>query len=107
MHYCCVLTLTQVLGMKCRFTWLKRAGGCISSSKGKKISEYVSHKSCYVMKNGLLRLKHEQIPSRRHEKEWRSRKVHGGRTGNLWLYHALSALTETSVLRQSVRMDTG
>lgn len=68
MHYCCVLTLTQVLGMKCRFTWLKRAGGCIPSSKGKKINEYVSHKSCYVMKNGLLCLKHEQIPFRRYQK---------------------------------------
>lgn len=69
MHDYCVLTLIQVLGVKCRFTWLKRAGECISSRKGKKINQYVSHKSGYVMKKGLLRLQHEQIPSRRHQKK--------------------------------------
>lgn len=39
------------------------------------------------------------------EKEWRSRKVHGGRTGNLWLYCVLSASTWTSVLWQSLRIE--
>lgn len=68
MYDYCVLTLIQVLGMKRRFTWLKRAGEFISFSEGEKINQYVRHKSCYVLKNGLLHLKHELIPIRRHQK---------------------------------------